>query len=250
MRQMLGIAITILGLCVLKFYTIQDHAGRVPSNFSVEYFDDTEYLRRAERAIIKPTKVFLIGFSKCGTKTISDFFAVNAIPAIHHDLGRLASTMHNNALQGKKLLDERYERYTLFADMEKIYTYPIISIPMLYFKELDKQYPGSKFILNTRNKEAWLKSRSLHRATQQNLTLLELNSNMLYISHAAVLAKWSQEWDAHHKAVLAYFKRRPKDLLVFNIEQDPPEKLCEFFKGYFILDPKFYVHRNKTVVTE
>ena len=64
------------------------------------------------------------------------------------------------------------------------------------------------------------------------------------------MARWSKEWDDHHLAVKEYFKNRPNDLIVFNIDTDPPEKLIEFFKDNFILDAKFYGHLNKTAKRE
>jgi hypothetical protein len=131
--------------------------------------------------------------------------------------------------------------------MERMYDDPPLQIGMMLFKELDKQYPSSKFILNTRNKDAWLKSRALHPLSMNNkTTLLENNQKILGLSAEKVLAKWSKEWDEHHRAVKAYFKNRPNDLLVFNIETDSPEKLTAFFKDNFYLDTKFYEHKNKT----
>ncbi len=212
-----------------------------------DYYQQKRYEFRVARAIIKPVKVFQIGFSKCGTSTISSFFNRNGVPSVHHDFGHLATSIYENARDGMPLISPNYEHYAVFTDMERMYGDPPISIGMLYFKELDKQYPGSKFILNTRDKQAWLKSRSKHPIGKHDkTTLLKRNSAVLKLSQDAVLAKWSKEWDEHHRAVKEYFKDRPNDLLVFDIEQDSPEKLTNFLQDYFVLDPKFYKHVNKT----
>ena len=77
-------------------------------------------------------------------------------------------------------------------------------------------------------------------------TLLDINQKILKLSKEEVLAKWSKEWDDHHHAVLEYFKDRPNDLVVFDIDTDAPEKLVAFFKDNFALNPKFYAHLNQT----
>ncbi len=204
--------------------------------------------RLAKLAVIKPVKVFQIGFSKCGTTTLAKFFNMNGVSAVHQDYGNLPKSIYDNYRKGLSLISPRYDKYHVYTDMEVMGEVPQLNIGMMLFKELDKQYPGSKFILNTRNKMAWLKSKSLHRTGSNKSSLLELTAQLLNISQAEVLAKWSAEWDAHHIAVIEYFKNRPNDLLVFDIEQDNPKKLTEFLKDNFLLDVKFYGHENKTVI--
>ena len=43
---------------------------------------------------------------------------------------------------------------------------------------------------------------------------------------AEVADRLRAEWEAHHAAVLSEIP--PEDLLVFDIESDPPERLCDF----------------------
>lgn len=200
------------------------------------------------RALINPVKVFQIGFSKCGTITLADFFNANGIASIHHDFGKLPASMYRNFQAGKPLLNPEYQEYYLFTDMERMYGNPPFNIGMLMFKELDRQYPGSKFILNIRDKQAWLRSRASHPLSAQDTrTILEVNMQNLKLSKEEVLKLWSKEWDEHIVNVQAYFKDRPQDLIVFNIESDPPEKLAEFFKHNFYLDTSKYAHKNKTI---
>ncbi|MBX9733046.1 MAG: hypothetical protein K2X37_03210 [Chitinophagaceae bacterium] len=210
-------------------------------------YKEQKYQRLTERATIKPVKVFQIGFSKCGTVTIASFFSQNGIRTVHHDFGNLAVSMYKNYHNGKPLLSPKYQHFAVFTDMENMFMNPPLNIGMLMFKELDKQYPGSKFILNIRDKNAWLKSRSKHPLSPRNkTTILELNAELQNKSKEQILAQWSKEWDEHTQAVIKYFKNRPNDLIVFNIEKDSPEKLTEFFKDYFVLDPKLYAHKNQS----
>jgi hypothetical protein len=195
-----------------------------------------------------PVKIFQIGFSKCGTSTLAAFFNLNGVPALHHDFGNLALSIHENAHYGKPLIAPEYAKYLVFTDMENMFDDPPINAALLYFKELDRQYPGSKFILNTRNKSAWLKSRAKHPVNKNGQTnLLAANAKMLNISPEEVLELWGNEWDTHHHAVIEYFKERPQDLLVFDIEKDPPQKLVNFLRNNYKLNVQYYLHKNKTI---
>lgn len=216
-----------------------------------DYYKVINNQRIMSRAVKKPVKIFQIGFSKCGTVTLAVFFRNNGVRAVHHDYGKLALSMYQNYLNGKPIIDPIYQDYIVYTDMENMFINPNINIGMLMFKELDKQYPGSKFILNIRDKKAWLKSRSLQPLNiHDQTTILELNAKLQNTSKDQILTQWSYEWDKHHQAVIEYFKDRPNDLIVFNIEQDPPEKLTAFLKEYLVLDPTLYRQRNKTTERE
>lgn len=190
-------------------------------------------------------RIFQIGFNKCGTLTLADFFWSNNIKSVHYDNGIIAVRIHDNYVHSQPLLYGLDPNVIGFFDMEMIFTNPPIFISQQLFKKLDQQYPGSKFILNTRDKEAWLKSRSLHMVDPQT-NYLEYLANKNNVSNEEMLSQWSREWDEHHKAVLMYFKDRPDDLLVYNIETDKPEKIVEYFKGIYKLDASKYQHLHKT----
>lgn len=234
-------------LLLLSATVVTMTAAIVGSFAGYDCFQQKRYERLVAHATIKPVKVFQIGFSKCGTSTLADFFNRNGISSIHHDFGHLAESIYQNAKDGMPLISHQYSDYAVYTDMERMYSDPPLQVGVAYFKELDKQYPGSKFILNTRDKQAWLKSRAKHPVGKADTrSILEVNAKNFNITEDGVLAMWAREWDEHHQAVVEYFKDRPNDLIVFNIEQDPPEKLVAFFKDYFVLNPKIYMHRNKT----
>ena len=111
-----------------------------------------------------------------------------------------------------------------------------------FYKLLDKQYPNSKFILNTRNKQKWLKSRINH----QNGQYLSHLAKEFQLSENEMIQKWSDEWDYHHLEVISYFYEKPNKLIIFDIEKDNPVKLEKFFKNNFNLNTKFYGHYGKT----
>lgn len=204
-----------------------------------------ESVTKKKMYIAAPNKfrIFQIGFNKCGTRTIFKFFQQNGVESIHYDKGQIARSMFRHHRRGESLIDIRYRNVTMFADMEDIFKEdtPLYAAEKLY-KQLDRQCKNSKFILNTRDKDNWIKSRILHG----NGKYLNYIANKLSISKSQLIDKWKQDWDSHHLAVIDYFRNRPSDLLVFNIETDPIDRLINFFYGILKLNPIYYQHRGKS----
>ena len=217
------------------------------SNIMWKAYSNDKFQKMAAQAIIKPTKVFQIGFSKCGTSTIAYFFNHNGVPAVHHDYGRLPRSIYDNYVNGRPLISPQYQQALVFTDMEMLYKEPVVNVGVQYFKDLDRQYPGSKFILNTRNKAAWLKSRSKQPISPSNESLLEVSAKLQNITTQEMEQRWSKVWDEHHASVKEYFKNRLQDLIVFDIENDSPDRLVEFFKDDFKLSPDAYTAKNQTL---
>ena len=179
-------------------------------------------------------RIFQIGFNKCGTRTMCKFFKQNGVNSVHYDKGQIAGSMYRHLRNREPLIDIRYRDVTFFADMENIYKEDNLLYAQRLFRQLDRQCKNSKFILNTRNKNNWLKSRILH----ENGEYLEYISNKLSLTKREVVEKWEIEWDEHHLNVIDYFRYRPQDLLIFNIENDPIEKLIQFFWPFIKLEKK------------
>ena len=188
--------------------------------------------------------IFQLGFNKCGSRTIHHFFKDNNIPSVHYHNGRLATSMYRHHKNQKPILHPRYNDVILFSDMENIYhpEQPIY-IANIMFTKLEQQFPNARFILNTRNKKDWLRSRIAH----DNGQYLKTISDRVGISQESVIQAWKEEWDQHHANVLNYFKgNRKRKLIVFHIDRDPPQKLSNFFRDWFILNPKYFGHKGKT----
>ena len=191
-------------------------------------------------------RIFQIGFNKCGTRTLFNLFKENGIPSVHYDRGLLATSIYKNYLNNNPLIDYKYRKKVLFLDMENILSRNPIYISEMLFKELDTQYPNSKFILNTRLKDTWLKSRIKHEnGAYLNTLCIKYNK-----STQELIDKWSDDWDNHHLNIINYFYNRPHDLLIYNIETDKPTKIHTFFKPYFNLNLVHYGHYGQTVDTE
>jgi hypothetical protein len=211
-------------------------------------------------------KIFQIGFNKCGTSSLDDLFSKYSRPeikTIHWDYGKLAYSIHKNILNNIPSLND-YPNINFYGDMEciikKDHKFEMI-YGFKYFYVFDKEYPNSKFILNTRNIDNWISSRLKHYSAHYLLDgeLQECEEKMHYYhKHMDVyninsvddlILKWKYQWHTHHNNVIKYFRDRPKDLLVFDIEKDSFRKIVDFFKPYGIeFETDRLPHTNKTQV--
>jgi hypothetical protein len=104
---------------------------------------------------------------------------------------------------------------------------------ILVYKDLDRQYPGSKFILTIREMCSWLRSIERNgnalREWRSRFPAVPVLHRALYGVAEFDPAQFAQAYDRHVKEVKAYFGGRPQDLLVLDIcggEGWP--KLCSF----------------------
>lgn len=190
--------------------------------------------------IFPKKKIFVIGFNKTGTTTLHNYFSRNNIPSIHWDQGKIAKKMKDNFNKGLKILCG-YENFIVFSDMEDILNLNYAHIT--YFKELDKDYPESKFILNIRNVDNWIRSRNNHG----NGLYTKYICNKLNMTKEELNNKWKKDFYEHKKNVIDYFTDKPGKLLIFDIEKDIPEKINDFFPE-LKLNKEFYKHINKTTI--
>ncbi len=169
-------------------------------------------------------KVFGIGLSKTGTKSLVKAFKILGYKAVHYP--RNLNVIKN---------------YDAGAD---------ISVATA-FKELDKKYPKAKFILTVRDEKPWVQSMHNHGIlypphTKSKASLewrkkvwgaIQLNDdlrNKVYLKHVREVKK--------------YFKNQKDKLLIMNIcDGDGWEKLCPFLNKPIpkIRFPRINVTKNK-----
>jgi len=181
-------------------------------------------------------KIFQIGFNRCGTVSLWKYFENQGIKAVHWENGNLARSMYHQHKRGAKLLSN-YPDTVFFSDMESdmmlegkpSWLYAHVD----YYKVLDMHYPESKFILNTRNIDDWINSRSNFYMTNDGSKQEYLNCAKLIhnTDQEGVHNIWRNQWHEHHTEVLKYFKHRNEDLLVYNIDEDDSSKIKQFFTG-------------------
>ena len=169
-----------------------------------------------------PVRFFQIGFKRCGTSALAVFFNRCGIRCIQHDKGRLARRMRENLAAGRAPLEGYDRRYRAFTNMN-------LQAPgehfdgFRHFEALLAAY-GGKFILNTRPVEHWIRSVMLHDARRGLRAGYPRRFGTDDPERVAECRR--AEWTAHHARVRARIP--PERLLVFDIESDPPERLCDF----------------------
>ena len=205
-------------------------------------------------------KIFLIGFNKCGTTSFYEYFKNNEIKSYHPGVngGENLNLINKNFINNKLILEGLdYDFYCdldiwwpkckydynngIFQDINDysnmLYTHVKI------YKYLDKQYPNSKFILNIRDKDNWIKSRKNHgnpKYIDWFKKFYNVNNDKL------IIERWEKEWDIHINDVKKYFKKKPDDLLIYDIENDDVSKLNNFMEKYIQLKNTRFPIKNKT----
>jgi hypothetical protein len=184
-------------------------------------------------------KVFQIGFNKCGTTSFYVLFESSGYRSIHWDRGKLAKTILSNAEAHCPLLSG-YEECLCFFDMELLTNTAFLAVYSTFYQQLDREYPGSRFILNTRNIDDWIASRLRHKNFTDRFQRLYQQTKQ------QVAETWKSEWFHHHQAVKSYFAERPESLLVYDIDRDKLEKLRLFLPDFHLVGDRF-PHENKSV---
>jgi hypothetical protein len=211
-------------------------------------------------------RVFQIGFNRCGTKSLYSFFRKNGYRSVHWANGKLAEGMELARLEEKPLL-HYVGRWDVYTDMERVahrrfFRGPVLNkllrlkgkdkleIPIQayrYFRTLDRQYPGSKFILNVRDVDLWVRSRLRFEAADGGKYRFCRHGDRAHESEKALVACWKEHWHEHIREVRDYFDGRPDDLLTFHIERDSIHDLVAFFdRAGYDLDPGHWGWRNRT----
>lgn len=160
-------------------------------------------------------KVFGIGLNKTGTTSLHEALTVLGYRSLHWG-GPEVRQRVERAAEARLPLLEYLPGYDAFSDIWAL---------SKAFDLLDRQYPGSRFILTTRDVDGWVDSRIRHvernrkarEVGQYTGTFLEIEEDL-----------WRAEYDAHHARVAAYFRGRG-DLLVMRVtDGDGYEVLCPF----------------------
>jgi hypothetical protein len=183
-------------------------------------------------------KIIQIGFNRCGTSTLNHFLKKNGIATVHWDEGRLAQRMFANRAQGKRLL-EGYENFQAFTDMEFIDGNVYLEAYKL-FRDLAAQYPDAVFVLNTRDRQAWIESRLRHlrgRYAAMQRQYYKVDSD------EALVERWRTEWNLHHRDVREFFSNGTYRFLEWPIENYLPRLLSENVPE-FSFDERLYARRH------
>lgn len=165
------------------------------------------------------SKVFCVGLSKTGTTSLTEALRILGLFTWQCSPWTIGASHFNSDVSDISLDLSSLKDYSAAADL------PICGL----FRELDKEFPGSKFILTTRPEEKWVDS-----AMHQLKGFCESQGEI------GAIARWGygtdtidrevllQRYREHNRQVLEYFKDR-SDLLVLDMDEDNQwTKLCSF----------------------
>ena len=168
-------------------------------------------------------RVFCIGLNKTGTSSLHvalNILGYNSVHAKTPDGINIKQKIESNFHEGIDIIDG-LKGYTAFLDWDKDETSHLI------FKEFHKQYPKSKFILNTRELNSWLDSREKHvlRNQKKKKENPEKDISWLEIKRD----EWEKHFKEHHRNVYEYFDDKKDELLTYDVTQNQGWKpLCDF----------------------
>lgn len=173
---------------------------------------------------MRSPKVFVIGFHKTGTTSLRwALIRLGYTPAP----SRAIREQH----VGDGLRDQVLriaEQYDAFQDNP----WPI------FYRDLDAHFPDSRFILSIRPTEQWLRSAVRHFG-HKDTPMRERIYGAGYGHPVGNEDVYRARYDQHNREVMAYFRDRPDDLLVFDVaDPDPWTRLCGFL-GADIPDEPF-----------
>ena len=188
-------------------------------------------------------KVFGVGLHKTGTVSLRQAF---------RELGYKCFL-----IQGAWFMERLNKRgemeFNPYSDIDQHDAYADLPIP-LFYRKLDKVCPGSKFILTVRDVKTWLPSVERHLriygydwySTLPEGKLIHAYLRALYGIDRFDSEIFRKVFIKHNESVIQYFKDRPEDLLIMNLEAgDGWEKLCHFLGKPMPNTP--FCHLNKSV---
>lgn len=179
-------------------------------------------------------RVVQVGFNKCGTRSFQRLFEGAGHRVVQHKIRRplrrsrkAAFVIQQNLRAGRRVF-AGMEDYVLYAGL--IHQTETESFEAIrHFREILRDYPDTILILNTRNREDWIRSRLGHGRGE----LLRRVMRQRGVGTAEEVADiWRREWDQHHAEVRAAMKDWPAQLIEFNLDTDPVQKLIDQLPGY------------------
>lgn len=160
-------------------------------------------LGKGKTRLNSAAKIFCIGLSGTGTRSLHRAMRLLGLSSCHYPQSL-----------------EDFARHQVLLDIPVACRY----------RELDIMFPGSRFILTTRELESWLDNRS-RKPPDRTPPSLWVQENRLrtYGVPAFDRELYRVRHKQYHDGVHEYFKDRPGDLMVMSVvEGDGWDKLCPF----------------------
>jgi hypothetical protein len=173
-------------------------------------------------------KIFGIGLAKTATSSLGKALEILGYRCIH-DPYELLPGFFPDELADSPVDPDVLENHDAFA-----------GVVGLIYRELDQACPGSRFILTVRDDDRWLKSIRGHLHPKSKATRMDAEiplqpfvRSRMFNGHLWFEDEFADDYlrayRDHNREVMEYFRDRPDDLLVMDVEKgDGWEKLCGF----------------------
>jgi hypothetical protein len=185
-------------------------------------------------------KVFCIGLSKTGTRSLHDALQLLGFRSMHWGGPELGTAVARGPEIRAAVERAEREGVPLLTYLDDVDAYSDILALSVRFEALDRQYQDSRFILTTRPLDDWLDSRRRH--VEENVARKargESHGSLLVVDEDA----WMRERQEHEVRVHTYFADRPEALLTMDVSaSDGWDVLCSFL-GVPVPDAPFPTRR-------
>ncbi|MBV2154899.1 sulfotransferase family protein [Kitasatospora sp. SUK 42] len=157
-------------------------------------------------------KIFGVGLSHTGTRSLTAALGVLGFDVAHYPADRAT---YGTLLAGSA-------RFPLLESHDGITDITVVP----YYQDLDRAWPGSRFVLTVREEESWLRSCRRHweRPTPHQADRSEVHLDVqlflrsaVYGCHAFHAERFRGVYRRHVAEVTRYFADRQDDLLVLDI---------------------------------
>ncbi len=172
---------------------------RAPPYYERDIVDyQGSYRVRDEARPARPDRprVFGIGLNKTGTSSLHDALTTLGYESLHWGGPAIRQFVEVALEAGEPLLSRLDARFDAFSD---------IQVLSKHFDLLDRQYPGSRFVLTVRPLDDWIDSRRRH--VENNVRRQadgRYDGGFLEADEQA----WRAEWEEHVERVRCYFAGR------------------------------------------
>jgi len=184
-------------------------------------------------------RIFAIGVSKTGTSSLNRALMKLGQVSLHYPaeyFKRQAETKAAAIERGENSLVASFGA----SDWHPEYWNALTNCNEHEYPECDNRYPGSKFILTTREFDSWHKSLSRWwphdrpgggKRSKTLAAFMDKQRMRVWGRTTYDRVAMREMYEAHRAGVLTYFKKRPNDLLVLPVETPDTSKwilLCDF----------------------
>jgi hypothetical protein len=153
----------------------------------------------------------------------------------------IALKLHRNFMLGRPILSG-LEDFDAYSDIS--YCDGTVHIEgNRFFRTLHAEYPDAFFILNTRNRDNWLRS----RISQGSGSYLRRSASAYRCDETEIIDLWKEQFATHEAEVLRFFAERPGSrFLEFDIEEGDIDRVVRFLQPAHEILPRWWQKKKET----